>query len=234
VRRGLLLILIGLGGGWIALGDGAAVLAEWRARPGWAYAEGLVSSWWKSLGTPAEPVSASMATTAAAARIEPLVPPPVLETPPQIIIPPAASAAVPAAPVKPEEPEAAAGAQEQPTTPLPPPVAPPGDPYRKRAEAVGLHPDLSRVLLDRLSPADYRNAAHAVETALAKTPNTGVFVWPRQRRPEEALFKVHFVQGAAPGCRRYVVAITKDGWLTTALPMERCGFPQTRRSARRE
>jgi surface antigen len=116
---------------------------------------------------------------------------------------------------------------------LPPPASDPADPYRKRAEAVGLHPDLSRVLLDRLSPADYRNAAYAVETALAKTPDTAVFVWPRQRKPEQALFQVRFVQGAAPACRRYVVTITKDGWLTTALPMERCGAPAGR-SARRE
>jgi hypothetical protein len=37
------------------------------------------------------------------------------------------------------------------------------------------------------------------------------------------LFQVRFVAGAAPGCRRYVVTVTKDGWLTTALPMEKCG-----------
>ena len=41
--------------------------------------------------------------------------------------------------------------------------------------------------------------------------------------PELALFQVRFVPGAAPSCRRYVVSITKDGWLTTAPPMERCG-----------
>jgi hypothetical protein len=37
------------------------------------------------------------------------------------------------------------------------------------------------------------------------------------------------VQGAAPACRRYVVTITKDGWLTTALPMEKCGATQAGR-----
>ncbi len=108
-------------------------------------------------------------------------------------------------------------------SPLPPPASDPADPYRARAVAAGLHPDLSRVLLSRLSPADYRNARIAIETALAKTPDTGTFVWPRQRRPELALFQIHFVPGAAPGCRRYVVTVTKDRWSTTAAPMEKCG-----------
>ena len=92
-----------------------------------------------------------------------------------------------------------------------------------RAVAVGLHPDLSRVLLARLSPTDYRNAGIAIQTAVAETPDSGVFVWPRQRKPELALFQVRFVPGAAPSCRRYVVTVTKDGWLTTAPPMEKCG-----------
>ena len=112
---------------------------------------------------------------------------------------------------------------------LPPDTA---DPYQARAAAVGRHPDLSRVLLARLSPADYRNAGIAIQTAVAETPDSGVFAWPRQRKPELAFFQVRFVAGAAPGCRRYVVTITKDGWLTTAPPMERCG-PQPGQ-ARRE
>ena len=107
--------------------------------------------------------------------------------------------------------------------PLSPPKADLTDPYQRRASAVGLHPDLSRALLARLSPADFRNAGVAIETAVAKTPDAGTFVWPRQRRPELALFQVHFVPGAAPDCRRYVVTVTKDRWSTTALPMERCG-----------
>jgi hypothetical protein len=102
-------------------------------------------------------------------------------------------------------------------------VADESDPFRKRASAVGLHPDLSRVLLGRLSPTDYRNAGFAIRTALAKTPDDGVFVWPRQRKPELALFRVRFVPGAATDCRRYVVTIVKDRWSTTALPMEKCG-----------
>jgi hypothetical protein len=129
--------------------------------------------------------------------------------------PPKASASLP--PAAPEAGEAAA-------QPLPPPVADPADPYQTRALAAGLHPGLSRVLLTRLSPADYRNAGIAIKTALAETPDDGVFVFPPQRTPELALFNVRFVQGAASGCRRYVVTITKDGWLTTALPMEKCGL----------
>ncbi len=124
----------------------------------------------------------------------------------------------------------AAGPQE--AEPLPPLVVDPNDPYQKRAEAVGLHPGLSRVLLERLSAADYLNAEYAINTAIAKTPDGTVFAWPRQRTPELALFQVHFVRGVAPDCRRYVVTVTKDGWLTTALPMERCG-PNLRQAMRK-
>ena len=102
-------------------------------------------------------------------------------------------------------------------------MADPSDPFQVRAVAVGLHPNLSRALLERLTDADYRNAGIAIRTALVETPDRAVFVWPRQRKPEMALFQVRFVAGAASGCRRYVVTITKDGWLTTALPMEKCG-----------
>ena len=119
--------------------------------------------------------------------------------------------------------ETAAADKAPSVAPLAPPKADLSDPYQRRASAAGLHPDLSRALLVRLSPADYRNASVAIDTAVAKTPDTGTFVWPRQRRPELALFQVRFVPGAAPDCRRYVVTITKDRWSTTALPMERCG-----------
>lgn len=118
-------------------------------------------------------------------------------------------------------------------TPLPPAEADPSDPLQVRAASAGLHPGLSRVLLGRLSPADYKNAQKAIRTALAETPNDGTFLWPRQRKPELALFKVHFVPGAAPGCRRYVVTITKDGWSTTALPMENCDARPSRSAANR-
>ena len=105
---------------------------------------------------------------------------------------------------------------------LPNPVA--TTPHQKRAEAVGLHPDLSGALLERMSATDYRNAGVAIATAITETPDTGVLVWPRQRKPELAQFEVRFVPGAAPDCRRYVVSVVKDGWSTTAMPMEKCGI----------
>ncbi len=116
-------------------------------------------------------------------------------------------------------------------TPLPPPKVDPADPYQKRALAVGLHPELSRVLLSRLSDTDYRNAGIAIQKAVAEAGDGDNFVWPRQRQPKLALFMVHFVAGAAPDCRRYVVVVTKDGWSTTAQPMERCGIKRPRGSA---
>ncbi len=125
----------------------------------------------------------------------------------------------------------AAGEEPSEPQPLPPLRVDPADPYQKRAVAVGLHPDLSRVLLAKLSAADYRNAAYAVDTAVAKTEDEAVFVWPRQRKPEQALFRVHFVKGAAAECRRYVVTVVKDGWTTTAFPMERCGAQLAERKA---
>ena len=84
------------------------------------------------------------------------------------------------------------------------------------------------MVLERLSPADFRNAGVAVKTALAQTSDDAVVVWPKQRKGQQALFEVHFVAGAAPDCRRYVVTVTKDRWLTTALPMEKCGAPANR------
>lgn len=128
-------------------------------------------------------------------------------------------------------PPAARHSDEAPDGPLRPAIADPSDPYQVRAAAVGLHPDLSRALLARLTPADYRNAGIAIKNAF-DAAETAVYVWPRQRKPEEALFKVRFVPGAAAGCRRYVVSVTKDGWLTTAPPMEKCGAQprQARRS----
>ncbi len=151
-----------------------------------------------------------------------VVPAPHAESPP----PPPESA--PSPPVPPEplitaSIETAPADKAPSVAPLAPPKADLSDPYQRRASAVGLHPDLSRALLARLSPADYRNAGVAIDTAVAKTPDTDTFVWPRQRRPELALFQVRFVPGAAPDCRRYVVTVTKDRWSTTALPMERCG-----------
>ncbi len=155
----------------------------------------------------------------------PVGPAPHAESPP----PPPASESVAPSNAVPPEPLITASIETAPAdkapsvAPLAPPKADLSDPYQRRASAVGLHPDLSRALLTRLSPADFRNAGVAIDTAVAKTAETDTFVWPRQRRPELALFQVRFVPGAAPDCRRYVVTITKDRWSTTALPMERCG-----------
>lgn len=92
-----------------------------------------------------------------------------------------------------------------------------------RALSAGLHPKLSRVLLSRLSKADFRNAGYAVRTALAKTADGATFRWPSKRKAGLAVFEVRFVPGAAKGCRRYVVTVEKNRWLTTALPIEKCG-----------
>ena len=103
------------------------------------------------------------------------------------------------------------------------PPRPSNDPYRRKAESVGLHPDLSRAVLSRLTPADYRNAAYAIRKAIKTVPNDGEFTWPRARKPGAAVFSVHFVPGAEHDCRRYVVTVTKNRWTSTALPMEKCG-----------
>ena len=105
---------------------------------------------------------------------------------------------------------------------LPPPKPDPADPNQKRAVAAGLHPGLSPALLARLTDADYRNAGIAVKTALTETPEDGELVWPREPKANLARFQVRFVRGAGSECRRYVVAVLKDGWKTTALPMEKC------------
>jgi hypothetical protein len=124
--------------------------------------------------------------------------------------------------------DASEDTSEPPIQKLPPPAVDSTDQYHKRAVAVGLHPELSRALLAKLSLADYRNAEIAIKTAVADTPDDGVLVYPREPKPELALFQVHFVPGAPDNCRRYVVVVSKDGWLTTALPVEKCGSKPTR------
>ena len=207
-RGAILFSIIALGGAYAWFGQPAALMS-------WA-GDAVTAARQRNSPAPAEPPLVRDAAAAAASAPQPLA---------SSVIPDAPAAAqLERAPQPPAAPAAAATPDgETAASPLPPPVVDPADPFQKRAVAVGLHPDLSRVLLAKLSTADYRNAGIAIKTAMAKTPDSDVFVYPRQRLPELALFEVHFVPGAAPDCRRYVVTVTKDRWLTTALPMEKCG-----------
>jgi hypothetical protein len=101
---------------------------------------------------------------------------------------------------------------------------------RKHAASAGLGPDLPNVLLSRLSKEDFKNAAYAIKTAIAKTADDAKFVWPLAPSPQQAKFEVHFVTGAGPGCRRYVVTVTKDRWSSTSAALERCGASLARAS----
>jgi len=112
---------------------------------------------------------------------------------------------------------------------LPTVAADPADPLQQKALAAGLHPDLSRTLLHRLTPEDFRNAAYAVQSVLKGDAAATPFVWPKERASQRAQFKVRLVAGAPAECRRYVVQIAKDGWETTARPMERCTARQAHR-----
>lgn len=136
-------------------------------------------------------------------------------------IAPAEPAKRPAAPEKPPAPENDPDEEPASSTPIPPPPAA-LTPAQRRAEAAGLHTGLSRVLLERLTAADYRNATEAIRRALAAPRDDGPYVWPPRTEGSSAQFTVRFVAGAAQGCRRYVVTILKDRWETTALPVERC------------
>lgn len=98
----------------------------------------------------------------------------------------------------------------------------PTDPLKKRAAAAGLHPELPRAVLEKLSDADLKTASTAIRKALSSTDDEAVVIWPEKARQASAQFRVSFVEGAAPECRRYVVAIARDGWKTTALPVEKC------------
>ncbi|MGD9802338.1 MAG: hypothetical protein AB7E81_14255 [Hyphomicrobiaceae bacterium] len=130
----------------------------------------------------------------------------------------------------PEETEPARSSVPEKPAPLPP-LPPLTDPLQKKAESVGLHPELSRALLESLSATDFKNAAIAIKKAISETPEDGVLVWPQKAARGLARFRVHFVPGISPACRRYVVGVAKSGWLTTALPMERCGVkPKVARS----
>jgi surface antigen len=116
-------------------------------------------------------------------------------------------------------------------SPLPAPEIDAKNKKQKKAAAIGLHPGVSAVLLSSMSETDYRNAAQAIRRALAETADTDKFIWPRESKPKLARFQVHFVQSAGPDCRRYVVTVVKNGWTTTAPPIEKCGIPKPGRRA---
>jgi hypothetical protein len=230
LKAGLLLSLIG-GAAWSVVGDTGPLRQRFPNEV--AALSRLIDRARRAFDEPGPATAALSSRRTADAKPAALEPPPLgpvitarpLPTAPP---PPAAepvpltTAALPSTPASPSP----AG------EPLEPPKVDPSNPDQVRAAAVGLHPELSPVLLARLSPTDYRNAGYAIETAVKETPDAGVFVWPRQRKPELAVFSVRFVAGAAPSCRRYVVTVVKDGWLTTAMPMERCSASPPPRAPR--
>ena len=239
IRRTCAIVLLALGGAWLAQLEDKA--AWW----GWLQTEAVnVTSLLESRMRgptpipPAEtPPAMPVAGTEPAAMSAPPLPPPLRSPIEPATIPasPVPAQAMPPAPIATASlpaPAAEKGTDNGPSAyaPAKPAAA---EPYQKRAEAAGLHPEISRVLLERLSSVDYRNAVTAIKTALAETPENGVLFWPRQRRPDLALFEIRFVSGAPPECRRYVVSILKDGWATTAMPMEKCGVGVQRRTAAR-
>jgi len=219
--KGLILLAVAGGVGWVAHRD-----PTWRQYLPTEIKDfsRLVERISARLDRQAQP--APRIAAAPTRSIEPVAPPlaplPTVSPPPAIPLP-ASAAPEPSAPLTTGSLPSSAGAPGQ---PLPTPTVDPANPYQVRAAAVGLHPDLSPVLLARLSAEDYRNAGYAIETAVKETADTAVFVWPRQRKPELALFQVRFVAGAASSCRRYVVTIIKDRWSTTAMPMEKCKSEQ--------
>ncbi len=239
LRRGFALLIV-LGSGW-ALLDNLANVQTWLQ----ANIAPLSASMDRNAGGAAPPTTERIGPTTGAApsqdNVQPALPSANIAGPtaPPLIPKPLVASEVPAV-----APSTADAMPAPLTTAAPPSVgtsydagptsarrAADADPNQKRAEIVGLHPDLSPALLKRLSPADFRNAGIAVKKAVTETPDDAVFVWPLQRAGAEALFKVHFVAGAAENCRRYVVTVSKDGWLTTALPMEKCGMPRPRARA---
>ena len=111
ILRGVVLVLIALGGGWAVMGDQAA----WRD---WRSIEAAVSSWVKrNVPGPVEPAALAVAAPHPPARTEPLVQPSTLEAPPPIVQSPAPSK-------PPATPGAAARSQAPPlTTAALPPAA---------------------------------------------------------------------------------------------------------------
>ena len=259
VRGGIVMLSLA-GAGWVYL-DGDFMRATWAKasasamelassvleRRNGGQASGPAEPRTQSTLPHVDPVSTAAATEPPPQPL-PAASPPVLEAAAPSAAP-AASSATPTGVVietpkvtreEAAAPDAAAAAPREPASPVTTPYtetpaqpAKPAalEPYQKRAVAAGLHPELSRVLLEKLSQTDYKNAGVAVEKAMAEKEDA-VFIWPKQAKPGIAIYKIDFVTGAAPGCRRYVVTISKEGWLTTALPLEKCGHKRTASTAR--
>lgn len=209
--RSLLFVVAVLGAGW-ALQDNPALAPVWKSLESALQQPAPLPPPTEMAQTPPAPLQQLPATEVAAT---PGTEAGAVATPPAAVAEASAAATV----------TAAGGAAVE---PLKPAVPDPKDPQQVRAAAVGLHPDLSRVLLKRLSASDYRNAEVAIKTALLQTPDSDVLEWPREAKRDAAVFHVRFVAGASGDCRRYVVEITKDSWVTTAPAMEKCGLPAVR------
>lgn len=221
----VVIVLTALVGGWATLNNFATV-QEWLPRE---IAAMLPSSDDKAF-MPAGRTAPAAALVPSPTSAEPTMKPIMLDISPTEPSTPAATAGAEPSSEEPPLTTAALPPKTDPAAamPLGSPVADPNNPYQMRAVAVGLHPGLSQALLSRLSPNDYRNAGTAIETAIAETADSDVFYWPHKRKPDHALFQVRFVSGAPSGCRRYIVTVAKEGWLTTAPPMEKCGVPPVR------
>ena len=214
VLRALIVIAVAIGGGWAFL----------HHQPDWAgWLQERLAAMSPTIARQVAQTTPPADITPAAAPVDVVVPPPApLEPAPTSEIADAPGAATEAAPVTTGS---IAPADGQPSNaPLPPPNLDHADRYQKKAAAVGLHPDISRSLLARLSTADYRNAQIAIQPRWPRPPTTPSLFGRVNASPDLALFRVRFVPGAAPECRRYVVTVTKDGWTTTAPPMEKCGI----------
>lgn len=221
-------IAIVVGGGWIMLHDDGALLARFPELT--ARVSDVIR---QNAGTSAPSTSPNEGASAGAPYAPPPAEPPQAQAAPPLPVatpvsePPAVkSEGLPATKSESADASADSGTEDAAAPSVKHVSAPPRDPYQARAEAAGLNPDISHALLKRFSSTDFRNARVAIERAVAKTPDNGAFIWPRQRKPGEALFRVHFVEGAGPDCRRYVVSVTMNNWTTTALPMEKCGVPR--------
>lgn len=199
------------------------VVPAWLRAEAFALLAALQSAAVKATAAPASepPATANAASDALADSPAPPLPPPAAPPPSVIEAPPVAAAPVVVTTAA-LPPTAVERAPESDTAK----PATPTDPLRLKAEAVGLHPDLSRALLERLTPADFQNAGAAVAKALEQASEDAVTVWPQRAKAGAAIFEVRFVPGAPSGCRRYIVGILKDRWTTTAMPVDKCGLRQ--------